>query len=299
MAESNQSPSEEGSSCYAKLATQNSDKCKSETRKEDETAENDTHSKPNRELQIPVSFKNWKAELDASDLPEQDKKSFRITINWYLSYCKRARCRASKESANAFYESVKRERRPKQFQLVQWRNALRWFVRNAPAPSDDEELETSMMTEHCSRDGETWFDRFLDEIRRRHYSYQTERSYLRNIRSFADYYGGRDLDTLEDRHIRKYLDYLATDRRVSASTQRQALNSIVFLYKQALRRELGDFSDFLRANPRTSLPTVLSRSEVERLFSKMTEPHRLMAELQYGAGLRVSELAPAGEGLGF
>jgi len=131
---------------------------------------------------------------------------------------------------------------------------------------------------------------FIGEIRRRHYSYHTEISYLQWIRNFAAHHKTDQLEALGESEIRQFLDYQATSRRVGAATQRQALNAIVFLYKKAFRRELGDFSDFLRAKPKTNLPTVLSKDEIDRLFEKMKGSHKLMAKIQYGAGLRVSEL---------
>ena len=71
-------------------------------------------------LDLPVTYVNWREELAASGLPERERKSYEITLNWYLSFCKKARCRASKQSANAFIETVKRERAPERFQIAQW-----------------------------------------------------------------------------------------------------------------------------------------------------------------------------------
>ena len=245
-------------------------------------------------LNAPVSFPEWSEALKASDLPEAEIKSFSITIKWFLGHCKRARCLATREAANAFFETVRRERDPKPFQLTQWRNALRWFFRNAPesrASSDASLSPEDVEANPVAREGESWFDAFIGEIRRRRYSYHTELSYLQWIRSYAAFSGVEDLGSLGENDIRRYLDHLAVERRVGASTQRQALNAIVFLYKRALRRELGDFSDYLKSKPKTSLPTVLSGDELDRLFAKMNDPYKLMAKLQYGAGLRVSELA--------
>lgn len=247
---------------------------------------------PRVSFDVAVSFPDWRDELDLAKLPPELVKSYSITIKWYLGYCKKAKCRATRGTANAFFEMVKRERLPSDFQLTAWRNALRWFFREAPndVDSESEDLGNSMVTASVELESEDWFDAFMTEVRRRHYSYHTEISYLQWIRGFASFHGTNDLVGLGEMDIRKFLDYLATSRRVSSSTQKQALNSIVFLYKKAFRRELGDFSDYLRAKPKTNLPTVLSRDEVDRILSKMKAIHLLMAKVQYGAGLRVSEL---------
>ena len=250
------------------------------------------------DFQTPVSFAEWREALELSGLPQRDIKSYSITIKWYLGYCKRARSRASKRTANAFIETVVREKRPSPALKTQWMNALRWFFRNAsPSNSCRKDPEPgaipaeSVAADHATNDDEkAWYDRFIAELRRRHYSYHTEISYLQWIRGYATFHRTDDLESLTEADIRGYLDHLATERRIGASTQKQALNAIVFLYQKAFGKELGDFSDYLRAKPRTSLPTVLSRKEIDRLFALMKAPYKLMAQVQYGAGLRVSEL---------
>ena len=77
---------------------------------------------------------------------------------------------------------------------------------------------------------------------------------------------------------------------VAASTQRQALNALVFYYHEVVRRDLGDLGDFRRARRGPSIPVVLSRDEIRRLFDQLRDTWRLMAQLQYGSGLRVTEL---------
>ena len=82
---------------------------------------------------------------------------------------------------------------------------------------------------------------------------------------------------------------LAVEHRAASSTQKQALNAIVFLMHEGLRRDLGTF-DFQRARARQKIPTVLTREECQRLFGKLPGTNRLMAQLMYGAGLRLMEL---------
>ena len=66
--------------------------------------------------------------------------------------------------------------------------------------------------------------------------------------------------------MKEYLNHLAACRQVSASSQRQALNALVFLYREAYQREPGDFSDYTRARIRTKLPVVLTRVESQTGF---------------------------------
>jgi hypothetical protein len=87
----------------------------------------------------------------------------------------------------------------------------------------------------------------------------------------------------------KFLSYLARERKVAASTQNQALNALVFLYKQVLKKDLGVFSHFERAKKSSRLPLVLTRREIAKLLPFMNMEFQLMVELLYGAGLRLME----------
>lgn len=133
------------------------------------------------------------------------------------------------------------------------------------------------------------FKRLRTELRLRHYSIRTEETYANWARRFLSFHGlkaPRDLGAAE---VREYLEYLAVERKVSLSTQRQALNALVFFYDQALKEPLGLIGDFAPARKPKRLPVVLTRNEKDRLLEALSEPYSLMAGLLYGAGLRLME----------
>lgn len=131
--------------------------------------------------------------------------------------------------------------------------------------------------------------RFTSEIRRRGYAYRTEQSYEQWICRFIVFCGGSDPNKAGELEIKSFLNYLAVQRHVSASTQNQALNALVFLYKQVLGRDLSEFDTFVRAKRSRNLPVVLSRNEVNVLLLQMTGIQRLIASLLYGTGMRLLE----------
>lgn len=145
-------------------------------------------------------------------------------------------------------------------------------------------FKTKMLKLH-----EDLFEKVRTEIRYRHYSLHTENAYIDWITRFLAFYKGETPERMGAAEIRQYLDFLAKDRQVAASTQNQALNAIVFLYSQVLKREPGDFQDFIRARRPRKVPTVLTLKEVNLLFDQMDGVVWLMAGLLYGAGLRASE----------
>jgi hypothetical protein len=89
--------------------------------------------------------------------------------------------------------------------------------------------------------------------------------------------------------IGAYLEYLAETRRVAGATQKQALNALVFLYDQVLKKQPCDFSDYTKSKRPKRLPVVLTREEVKRLLNELKGVHWLLAGLLYGAGLRPTE----------
>ena len=132
-------------------------------------------------------------------------------------------------------------------------------------------------------------DLVISEIRVRHYSIRTEEAYVGWIGRFLSFNGLKDPLSLDASHIRKYLDYLATNRNVSSSTQNQALNAIVFLYTEVLKREPGDFTDFAHAKKPIKVPTVLTKGEINRLINNLEGVYKVMAGIMWGSGLRVME----------
>jgi site-specific recombinase XerD len=132
-------------------------------------------------------------------------------------------------------------------------------------------------------------------IRVRHYSRRTEQAYVQWVRRYVRAVGGRHPAQVGEAEIRGFLTDLAERGRVSASTQNQAVCAIVFLYKQVLAGELapdhlGRF-EAERARRPVRVPTVLSAEEVQRILDAMPQDsmRRVMVELMYGTGLRVTE----------
>lgn len=125
-------------------------------------------------------------------------------------------------------------------------------------------------------------------IRFRHLSFRTEQAYLYWIRRFARWC--RDhRDGSHEAKVRDFLTSLARESNVSAATQNQALNAVVFLYRHVLSDAIADFSGFTPAKRTRRLPVVLSRSEVAALLSHVHGMHWLIVSLLYGAGLRLAE----------
>jgi integron integrase len=128
-----------------------------------------------------------------------------------------------------------------------------------------------------------------DRLRTRHYSEYTISSYIRWIRSFILYHQKRHPTEMGEVEVEEYLNHLAVDLSVSSSTQNQALNAVIFLYRDCLGLNLANLNS-IRAKKITSTPVVFSNSEIESLIKHIDSRFKLALEITYGCGLRIEEL---------
>jgi len=127
------------------------------------------------------------------------------------------------------------------------------------------------------------------EIRRRNYSYKTEQAYCNWIIRYVKFHKLTHPRELNEKDIVDFLNYLAVNRNVAASTQNQALCAIIFLYKHVLNLPLHKLENFKRAKKYKTLPVVLTENETKRILFYMEGIPSLIVRLMYGSGLRISE----------
>lgn len=225
---------------------------------------------------------------------------YRTALIQYLRYCKQTHQRATVDSARQFMREIEAQRRLGVSMLANWKDALNWFFdesKRQPAPTVHPERPADVMTDVPSfgaadlgKSG--WERKLIRELRGRHYRWRTEQTYRQWAWRFANWLQQREATvehaTADD--VREFLSAIATRQRASASTQKQALNALVFLLRDGLDKEPGDFGDDTHARKTKRMPVVLSRDECRRLFAALDGTTRLMAELMYGSGLRLTEL---------
>ncbi len=132
-------------------------------------------------------------------------------------------------------------------------------------------------------------DQVRQAIRTRHYSPRTEETYVHWIKRFIFFHNKRHPAEMAEAEIARFLSNLAAESHVSASTQNQALNAVLFLYRHVLRKDIGYVNGVVRANRPKRLPTVLTRQEVRSILGNLAGLEWIMTMLLYGAGLRLME----------
>lgn len=268
---------------------------------------------------LPLSFPAWKEALARAGLSESEQDAYRREIISLLKYCKTQHVPVTVRLAKQYVE----QQEPLRTGPV--RAALRWFVRAArslddacarnrdgaqsdskPNITDVSRSESAapmggppghrrtlrpMEPKPAGQDlgGPDWEQTLVKTMRLRGLLWRTEYSYRTWARRFANYLAPRSPHAASGADVQEFLTNLAVQGRASASGQRQALCALVFLMQEALNRDLGEM-DFKRATPRVRVPVFLTPGECRRLFVQLRGTHRLMAELAYGAGLRLMEL---------
>ncbi len=128
-----------------------------------------------------------------------------------------------------------------------------------------------------------------DAIRVRNYSIRTEEAYVQWAKRFILFHNKRHPREMGEPEVIAFLTYLAVKRKVAASTQNQALNALVFMYKAVVKRPLGELQGAARAKRPQRLPVVLSSPEVGAILARLSGTHWLIGCLLYGSGLRILE----------
>lgn len=126
-------------------------------------------------------------------------------------------------------------------------------------------------------------------LRLRRRSLSTEKTYLYWLRMFYGFLKRKSPSALTEADVKNFLSYLATDRKVAFSTQKQAFNALLFVFRHVLDIEISSLQEVVRARPNRKLPVVMSKDEVFRVFEHLHGINLLMAKVIYGCGLRIKE----------
>ncbi len=142
----------------------------------------------------------------------------------------------------------------------------------------------------CPNPDAKLMDQVREVLRYYHYAYRTEKTYCQWILRYVHFFGGQiHPKNLYVKDIERFLSDLSLNQSVSASTQNQAFNALLFLYNRVLNLPLDGKIQAVRAKKKPKIPTVLSKQEVRKFFIYIDGTHALMAKLLYGSGLRLME----------
>ena len=245
-------------------------------------------------------------------VPEKNITYYAYWANQYLAFSKSLNNVGSDDTIRLFIESLHNRPNINEWQIQQARRAaqiyLNYFIDKQSQSSNNTKppdlLNTSSTPQHYSITQESQeaaaitpemiILKLQEAIRVKHYSLSTERTYIDWVKRFLNYTGAGEKATLtknpDSQSIKEFLTHLAIKKNVSASTQNQAFNALLFLFRNVFKIEPGDLTATIRAKRGPKLPVVLTVEEVKSLFTCMEGKQLLMAQIIYGAGLRLMEL---------
>ncbi|MCH8476223.1 MAG: site-specific integrase [Opitutales bacterium] len=220
-------------------------------------------------------MKTWIEKVLADDVNVSEKKKgvYRKVLAWYLGYCSKNELLhpSERENGKAFWRNGVLAKDLEGWKRVETGDALKWFF---------------TMVEEQDKPGR----QMRVAIRRNHLRYRTEQTYMGWLRRFQAFLHPKGVMDAEESDVVRYLTHLAVSERVVSSTQNQAFNALLFFFRKVKGVEEVAFDGSRRARSSKRMPVVLTQTEVKLLIGAMPEEWRLLARLQYGAGLRVSEL---------
>jgi len=126
-------------------------------------------------------------------------------------------------------------------------------------------------------------------IRTKHLSIRTEEAYINWIKRYILFHKKIHPREMRESHIEQFLAFLAVEKKVSASTQNQALNAILFLYREVLHIEIGNLHDIVRAKRTHRIPVVFAKKEIDSILQHLHGSQWLICALLYGSGMRLLE----------
>jgi site-specific recombinase XerD len=217
-----------------------------------------------------------------------------------------AQCQQAAHAVSLYFEMQRLERKPEKsavgsgsdsYQITDQETAPQVF--NEPfAPSTPIPAFTSRQSQYSlvgyqekssSSEWDELIDKLANEIAVRHYSRKTLKTYAHWSRQFQRFLKNKPPQELSTADVKEYLTYLAVKCKVAASTQNQAFNSLLFLFRHSLKREFGELRDVPRAKKSLYIPMVLSMTEIDAILKQLYYPYNLFVKVLFGCGLRLFE----------
>ena len=247
------------------------------------------------------------SQLNAKGIPPKLHSFYRKWLRFYLDFChKYDNDSKNPETLPLFINKLREKNQSRQKQKQAYDSVLlyyklsgirpAWLDRQPLNPSESSVQEETVAykpgIQDRSRYHNPWkrvYVTLAKEIKTRHYSPKTLKAYSTWTRKFQHYVQNKQPEQITVEDVKLFLTFLAVELKVSASSQNQAFNALLFFFRHVLGREFGKVEGVVRAKRKPYIPVVLSRQEVDLIIGKLRHPYDLVVKLLYGCGLRLAE----------
>jgi integron integrase len=246
-------------------------------------------------------------------VPKKNHGLFKKWLRYYLDFCERYQFSATRKESLPEFLGKLREKRQTKAQQEQAACAIGVFYDSIdgkppsqkppmalgstpPRKAYHKDVKERSVHEASSKPlgtrGASWeteYAALANEIKVRHYSPKTLNTYRGWARKFQTFTKSKQPPSLSTHDVKEFLTFLAVKRKVSSSTQNQAFNALLFFFRHVLGKEFGAVDGVVRAKRKAYIPVVLSREEIDAIWTLLSPPHDLVVKLLYGCGLRLFE----------
>jgi len=245
---------------------------------------------------IPVALNaQFNALLVKNKIPQRFHNHYLKWLRYYLDFCQRYRFSESNSQSLPNFIRKLKEKRQTDVQQKQANEAIHiYYELIRPELSNDKSELTKQpqKPEGVCLVKDNWqlaFRQLSNEIKVRHYSPKTLKSYSTWVRKIQYFSKSKDPELLSTTDVKDFLTFLAVKQKVSASSQNQAFNALLFFFRHVLNLEFGKIDGVVRAKRKSYIPVVLSREEIDTIVGNLKYPYDLVVKLLYGCGLRLFE----------
>ncbi|MDY6863877.1 MAG: integron integrase [Thermodesulfobacteriota bacterium] len=238
----------------------------------------------------PKSFREYL--INEKSIPFRNIKFYQLWVDKFLSYYQKNLKAVKYNNIKEFLDVLESEGK-EDWQIRQAYKAIKVFLEDFMCLLIDF-TEDSKNDSTCKpvKNPKTWkevFSKLINEIQFQHLAYSTEKTYRSWIRRFIEFCNNTPPEKIESSHVKKFLVYLAVEKKISASTQNQAFNALLFLFRNGLEKEFDISDNVIRAKKSDRIPVVFSKKEVKKLYKHFPGGYLLHAKLIYACGLRITE----------
>ena len=243
-------------------------------------------------LEIPSQIKRLYDELLLKRaVPERSRFLYKKWLRYYLDFCHKYRFEPSRgQNLSKFLDKLK-DKKQNQHQQKQAAHAIsifyeiRWPHSKKKGDNKETRKKKELPPQNTSEKlliNADWTSVYNDldaEIKIRHYSPKTLKAYRGWVRQFQNFTKSKDAKLLSNTDVKDFLTFLAVKRKVSASSQNQAFNALLFFFRHILKTEFGEIKDVPRAKRKPYIPVVLSRQEIDAIIDNLSHPYELGVKL--------------------
>lgn len=233
-----------------------------------------------------VLVSEMRCEMEKHGISRHEQVEYFKWLRYYLDFCLKYRHSTRNPETEILYVqklSSKGQSVTQQEQAERCISMFREVAKRFPAKGNEQDQAAELT------DWGQVLVSMEEVIRVRQYARTTSKTYRHWVIQFQEFLNSKPVREVDDNDAVQFLTWLATHKRVVSTTQNQAFNALLFLFRHVLKRpyELGD--KVQRARRTRYVPVVLSQEELQNVFSHMEDPHQLIAQMLYGCGLRLTE----------